>query len=102
MISVTVLRIVDHPVASRRKPTETGPRAFSLHLMARHRAPRTTRPRGSCRTGHLYGPGQRVGGGILRYLCSICGSVSIDITGTDIPLETSSLFVTAEGTLLST
>lgn len=77
-----------------------GWKAFSLRRMPRHRAPRVPRrPRGSCRTGHLYGTGQNVGGGILRYLCSICGSVSIDITGVDVPGETGSLFVASEGTL---
>lgn len=68
--------------------------------MSRHRAPRAKRrQRGTCRADHHYGPGQRVGGGILRYLCSDCGSVSIDITGVDIPEETGSLFATAEGAL---
>ena len=68
--------------------------------MSRHRTPRAQRPqRGTCRSGHSYGPGQRVGAGILRYLCSSCGSVSIDITGVDVPEEAGSLFVTAEGTL---
>ena len=77
-----------------------GSKAFSLRLMSRHRAPRVSRrPRGSCRTGHVYGSGQHVGGGILRYLCSNCGAVSIDISGVDVPAEAGSLFVTAEGTL---
>ncbi|MEX1005369.1 MAG: hypothetical protein WD156_08375 [Acidimicrobiia bacterium] len=68
--------------------------------MSRHRTTRATRrPKGSCRAGHLFGPGQRVGGGILRYLCAVCGSMSIDIRGADVPVETGSLFVTVEDTL---
>lgn len=34
-----------------------------------------------CRRGrHLYGKAQQVGGGIVRQVCTACGSVTIDLT----------------------
>ena len=70
--------------------------------MARHRMVnkrRTSRPTKACRASHLYGPGQAIGAGILRYICSDCGAVSIDITGADAPTSTGSLFESLEGVL---
>lgn len=72
--------------------------------MARHRAPRLRRsnvPR-SCRTRHAYGSGQQIGAGIVRYVCSACGAVSIDLTQVDTVTAAGSLFEAAEGTLQRT
>lgn len=72
--------------------------------MARHRAPRFRRSRTprSCRSRHAYGSGQRIGAGIIRYVCTACGAVSIDLTQVDAMTTVGSLFEAAEGTLQRT
>jgi hypothetical protein len=47
----------------------------------------------------MYGPGQQIGAGILRFLCTACGAVSIDLSGVDGLSAAGSLFEPAEGTL---
>lgn len=40
----------------------------------------------ACRKGrHAYGEEQNVGAGILRRVCDVCGSVSIDLTQAEDP-----------------
>lgn len=72
--------------------------------MARHRAPKFRRSRvpRSCRSRHSYGSGQQIGAGIIRYVCSACGAVSIDLTQVDSVSTVGSLFEAAEGTLQRT
>ena len=70
--------------------------------MARHRSTRKhrfSRFKGECRGSHSYTAGQAIGAGIIRYVCSECWAVSIDITGAEMPTVTGSLFEAAEGTL---
>lgn len=41
-----------------------------------------------CRKGdHRFGSPKRVGGGMTRQTCSVCGSVTIDLTSTDRRIE---------------
>ncbi|MFP5332365.1 MAG: hypothetical protein ACLGHX_08420 [Acidimicrobiia bacterium] len=73
--------------------------------MARHRASRfrlLRRAPKTCRTRHSYGPGQSIGAGIIRYVCSACGAVSIDLTQADTAPTIGSLFEASEGTLQRT
>lgn len=43
---------------------------------------RIRRRRSSCRRGrHHYGEPQHVGAGIIRKVCEVCSSVTIDLTG---------------------
>lgn len=70
--------------------------------MARHRSAssrRRSKSRTPCRESHSYGAGQEVGAGIVRYVCALCGAVSIDITRSDTLVSPGSLFESTEGTL---
>ena len=67
------------------------------HVSARKR--RNARPKGECRNGHSFSRGQEIGGGILRFVCSTCGGVSIDVTGADLPSTRGSLFESLDGVL---
>lgn len=64
---------------------------------ARH-AKRRRRIRAACQS-HRFGPGTSAGGGIVRFVCADCGSVSIDLTAADTPTRTGSLFEPAPVTL---
>lgn len=47
----------------------------------RHRRRSRRKAVADCREGrHTYGPPQDIGGGITRQTCSVCGTVTIDIT----------------------
>ncbi|MDX1447818.1 MAG: hypothetical protein R3246_02045 [Acidimicrobiia bacterium] len=75
--------------------------------MARHRARRLSfrlrrRTPRACRNRHAYGPGQQIGAGIVRHVCSACGAVSIDLTRADEAVTVGSLFEASDGTLLRT
>lgn len=80
--------------------SETWGRGRYAEAMARHSTSRSSRrAKGRCKAAHVYGSGQPIGAGILRFVCRRCGTVSIDITEADVPTAIGPLFEMAAGTL---